>query len=188
MRMTLYFAGLLAALAALPVPAEAASYPAPQQADWFARDFHFHTGELMPVLRLASVMFGIATSGGTLGWQSQAATHAEADHLVDAMLGAPPPRDANDFIYQWDASRDYDAAPGLSRISAPLLAINAADDERNPPETGVMAQAMQQVPGGRLNLIPASAETRGHATTAMATFYAEALRQFIAAAPHRDHR
>ena len=45
--------------------------------------------------------------------------------------------DANDFIYQWGSSHDYNRAPGLDKIEATLLAINAADDERNPPETGV---------------------------------------------------
>ena len=51
-------------------------------------------------------------------------------------LAAPFTADANDLLYQWDASRDYNASPGLERIKAALLAINSADDERNPPETG----------------------------------------------------
>ncbi len=136
-------------------------------------------------LRLANVFFGIATSGGTLGWQAQAATHAQADALVDKMLEAPMTADANDYIYQWDASRDFDAAPGLGRIEAALLAINSADDERNPAETGVMAKAMTQVKNGRLYLIPASAETRGHGTTGMAKFYKQQLQEFLDAAPHR---
>ncbi len=46
--------------------------------------------------------------------------------------------DANDFLYQWESSRDYNPSPGLERIQAALLAINSADDERNPPETGLM--------------------------------------------------
>ena len=78
---------------------------------------------------------GIATSGGTLAYQALAPTRAKADALVDERLAAPAPTDANDFVYQWEASRDYNAAPGLENISAPLLAINSADDERNPPES-----------------------------------------------------
>ena len=57
--------------------------------------------------------------------------------MIDERLAAPVTADANDFIYQWEASRDYDPSAGLEQIKATLLAINAADDERNPPETGV---------------------------------------------------
>ena len=124
-----------------------------------------------PSLRLANVFMGIGTSGGTLAYQALAPTREKADALVDERLAAPPPADANDFIYQWEASRDYNPAPELERIAAPLLAINSADDERNPPETGLMAAAMQHVKNGHLLLIPASAETRGHGTTGMARFW-----------------
>ncbi len=136
-----------------------------------------------PSLRLAGAMFGIATSGGTLGYQAQAPTTAKADGLVDRLLAAAPPADANDFIYQWDASHDYDASPGLGRVTAPLLAINSADDERNPPETGIMDGVMARLRGAQYDLIPASAETRGHGTTALARFWAERLRAFLAGVP-----
>jgi homoserine O-acetyltransferase len=106
-------------------------------------------------LRLANVFRGIGTSGGTLAYQALAPTREQADKLVDERLAALMPADPNDFIYQWEASRDYDPAPGLERIAAPLLAINAADDERNPPETGLMAQALARVRNGHLLLIPA---------------------------------
>ena len=46
--------------------------------------------------------------------------------------------DANDFMWQWGSSGDYDASSGLEKIEATVLAINVADDERNPPETGLM--------------------------------------------------
>ena len=88
---------------------------------------------------------GIGSSGGTLAYAALAPSREKADNLVDDRLAAPAPADANDFIYQWEASRDYNPAPGLERISAALLAINSADDERNPPETGLMAQAMTHV-------------------------------------------
>jgi homoserine O-acetyltransferase len=90
------------------------------------------------------------------------------------------PADANDFVYQWDSSRDYDPEPLLGRIRARVLAINSADDERNPPETGLTAAAIARIPGARLHLIPASAETRGHGTTGDARFWAETLREFLA--------
>jgi len=102
-----------------------------------------------------------------------------ADQLVDDRLAAPLPADANDYLYQWDSSRDYNPAPGLERIKAPLLAINSADDERNPPETGTLIRALARVKHGRLLLIPASAETRGHGTTALAKFWQQQLRDFL---------
>lgn len=134
-----------------------------------------------PSLRVANVMFGFGTSGGTLAYQALAPTRAQADELVDVRLAAPLPGDANDFIYQWQSSADYDAAPKLSAIRAPVLAINSADDERNPPETGTMQASLAQLKDARLVLIPASAETRGHGTTSMARFYAEPLGEFMKA-------
>jgi homoserine O-acetyltransferase len=142
-----------------------------------------------PSLRLATVFFGIATSGGTLGYQALAPTREKADKLVDERLAAPVTADANDFIYQFDASRDYnpsnDPPLGLEHIQAALLAINSADDERNPPETGLMEAALKRVKNGRLLLIPASAETRGHGTTGMAKFWAPRLRAFLDTVPRR---
>jgi len=133
----------------------------------------------------ASVFYGVATSGGTLAYQALAPTRAAADKMLDARLAALFPADANDTLYQWDASRDYDPSPGLERIEAAVLAINSADDERNPPETGVMARAMQRVKNGALYLIAASAETRGHGTTAMAKFWKQQLARFLETAPRR---
>ena len=78
----------------------------------------------------------LATSGGTLLSESRA-DRAHADKLVDARLAAPMTSDANDFLWQWGSSADYDASPDLEKIKATLLLVNAADDERNPPETGV---------------------------------------------------
>ena len=134
-------------------------------------------------LKAAVVFFGVATSGGTLAWQKLAPTREKADKLLDERLAAPFTADANDTLYQWDSSGDYDAAPGLARITAPLLAINAADDERNPPETGLMEGALKQVRNGRLYLIPASAETRGHGTTGMAKFYSQPLAEWLQGTP-----
>jgi homoserine O-acetyltransferase/O-succinyltransferase len=138
-----------------------------------------------PSLRLANVFMGIATSGGTLAYQALAPTREKADELVDERLAAPPPTDANDFIYQWEASRDYNPSPGLERIEASVLAINSADDERNPPETGLMVEALAHVKNAHLLLIPASAETRGHGTGVMAKYWQQQLRDFLASVPRK---
>jgi homoserine O-acetyltransferase len=136
-------------------------------------------------LRMASVFFAIATSGGTLAYQRLAPTRDKADKLVDDRLAAPAPRDANDFLYQWNASADYDPSPGLERIQAALLAINSADDERNPPETGVTERELKRVKNGRLYLIPASDQTSGHGTVGQAKFYKQQLQELLQTAPRQ---
>jgi homoserine O-acetyltransferase/O-succinyltransferase len=136
-------------------------------------------------LKAANVFFGIATNGGTLAYQKAAPTREKADKLLDGRLAAPFAADANDFLYQWDSSRDYDPSPGLERIQAALLAINSADDERNPPETGIMERELKRVKNGRLYLIPASEDTRGHGTTVMAKLWKQQLQEFLATVPRR---
>jgi homoserine O-acetyltransferase/O-succinyltransferase len=105
--------------------------------------------------------------------------------MVDERLAVAVTADANDFIYQWEASHDFNPSVSLDKIEATLLAINAADDERNPPETGVTEAAMKRVKNGRLFLIPASTQTRGHLTTGNAAFYAKQLRELLQTAPQR---
>lgn len=136
-------------------------------------------------LRVANVFFAIATNGGTLAFQEMAPTREAADKLLDGRLAAPFTADANDFLYQWDSSRDYNPAPRLDRIRARVLAINSADDERNPPETGIMERELKRIPNARLLLIPASAATRGHGTTGMARFWKTELGEFLAGVPRR---
>jgi homoserine O-acetyltransferase len=137
------------------------------------------------MMKYAISAYQIASGGGTLGYQTLAPTAAKADKLVDDRLAMPVTSDANDFIYQWEASHDYSPSPGLERIEATLLAINAADDERNPPETGVTEAALKRVKNGRLYLIPASTATRGHLTTGNAAFYKQQLQDLLQAAPQR---
>jgi homoserine O-acetyltransferase/O-succinyltransferase len=135
--------------------------------------------------QFASVFYAIATNGGTLATQKAAPTRAQADRIVDERLAAAFPADANDTLYQWDSSRDYNPSPGLERIAAALLVINAADDERNPPETGLMLRALERVKNAKLLLIPASEDTTGHGTTGRAKFYVQALQDLLQSAPRR---
>lgn len=134
-------------------------------------------------IQVANVFFGIATNGGTLALQKMAPTREAADKLLDGRLKAPFTADANDFLYQWDSSRDYNPAPGLEKIKAATLVINSADDERNPPETGLLERELKRVKNAKLFLIPASEETRGHGTTGMAKFWARQLGEFLATVP-----
>ena len=135
--------------------------------------------------RTANVFYGIATNGGTLAFQQMAPTRELADKLLDQRLAAPVAADANDFLYQWDSSRDYNAAPNLDRIKATLLAINSADDERNPPETGLLERELKRIKNARLYLVPASPDTRGHGTTASAKWWKHQLQELLQTAPKK---
>jgi homoserine O-acetyltransferase len=88
--------------------------------------------------------------------------------------------DANDFVYAVDASRDYDPSEGLERITAPVLAINSADDEINPPELGIMERLMPRVRHGRYVLLPISTATRGHGTHSLPAVWGNYLVNFLA--------
>jgi homoserine O-acetyltransferase len=129
------------------------------------------------------VFYGIATSGGDQRLQALAPTREKADQLLDERLRAPFRGDANDNLYQWEASRDYNASPGLERIRAAVLAINSADDERNRPELGIMERELTRIKEARLLLIPGSPETAGHGTTAQAKWWKQSLAEFLQRVP-----
>ena len=129
--------------------------------------------------QFASIFYGIGTNGGNHALFNAAPNRQKADELLDARMKAPFPADANDVLYQWDSSRDYNPSPGLERIRAKLLAINSADDERNPPELGVLDREIRRVKNGRVLLIPASDKTIGHGTTSRAQFWKKDLEELL---------
>ena len=133
--------------------------------------------------QFASVFYAIATNGGNQALYKNAPTRERADQLLDARLKAPFTGDANDVLYQWDSSRDYNPSAGLERIEATLLAINSADDERNPPELGVLEREIKRVKRGRFLLIPASEQTAGHGTTGQAKWWKKELGELLEASP-----
>jgi homoserine O-acetyltransferase/O-succinyltransferase len=137
------------------------------------------------MMKYAIAAYRIASAGGTLAYQTLAPTAAKADKMVDDQLATPLTADANDFLYAWEASHDYNPSGEMEKIEAATLAINAADDERNPPETGVTAAAVKRIKNGRLYLIPASHETRGHLTTGNAAFYKQPLQELLQTAQQR---
>jgi homoserine O-acetyltransferase len=137
------------------------------------------------MMKYAISAYQTATGGGTLGYQTLAPTAAKADKMVDERLAAAVTADATDFLYQWEASHDYNPSSLMENIEATLLAINAADDERNPPETGVTDAALKRVKNGRLFLIPASTETRGHLTTGNAAFWKQQVKELLQTAPQK---
>ncbi len=120
-----------------------------------------------------------------LQWQQQAPTRDEADELFDELVhGYMDTLDANDLLYQIEASSDYDPAALLEQIEAPLVAINSSDDQVNPPELGIMEAAMKRIKDSLYILIPTSDETNGHRTYA----FAELWQQHLAALLEKSKR
>ncbi len=138
-----------------------------------------------PAMQRHLLVFNLATAGGNQGLQAQAPTSEKGDQLIAKALAQPFRGDANDLLYQWESSFDFDASAGLDRIQAPVLAINSSDDERNPPEFGVMEREIARLKNGRYLLIPGGPDTRGHGTTGQARLYQGALADWLASAPRR---
>jgi homoserine O-acetyltransferase len=138
-----------------------------------------------PGLRAAQMMLFIMSSA-PLVQQAQGPTRDNADSVIRAYLDARmASTDANDFLYQFDASRDYDPSPTLSRITAPALFINSADDEVNPPELGMAERYAAMMPRTQFILLPITSETRGHGTHSAPKVWGGYLSAFLAALPQR---
>ncbi len=116
--------------------------------------------------------------------QREAPTRDSADAYIVRRLDAQMKTyDANDFLYQFDASRDYDPSSLLERIRVPLLAINSADDQVNPPELGIIERLITRVPKGALVMLPITPQTRGHGTHTAATVWKEHFVRFMDSLP-----
>jgi homoserine O-acetyltransferase len=115
-----------------------------------------------------------------LPWHRQAATRQNADKYYEDRVKIGVSRtDANDMLYYFDSSRDYNPAPLLESIKAPLLAINSADDLINPPELGIMEREIKRVKQGRYVLLPITDQTRGHGTHTIASIWQGYLKELL---------
>jgi homoserine O-acetyltransferase len=113
-------------------------------------------------------------------WHKTAPTREAADKwYADQIASRLRTTDANDMLYQYNASRDYNPAPNLEKITAAVLAINSADDVVNPPELGLMEKLMPRVKRGRYVLIPTSDQTRGHGTHSLPAIWGSYLGEFM---------
>jgi homoserine O-acetyltransferase len=131
-----------------------------------------------PALGLKCVSF-IRTlmTSGALRLQHRYPTR---DSVIEMMeKDSPIQADANDIIYEMEASRFYNPAPQLERIRAPLVAINSADDEINPPELGILEKEIRKVKRGRFVLIPTTEETRGHSTHSLPAIWGKYLAELL---------
>jgi homoserine O-acetyltransferase len=115
-----------------------------------------------------------------LQMQKQAPTREQAEQYVDHYLArVMPSADANNLIYYFNASRNYDPSPKLETITAPVLWINSADDFINPPELGIAEKMVKRIPHGRFILLPISDATRGHGTHTVAAIWKDYLAEFM---------
>ena len=148
--------------------------------DWHGGDY---TTPPERGLRTALAMLFTMTSS-PMQQQKTAPTRDAADAFitkyVDDRLRTT---DANDMLYAFDASRDYDPSAKLESITASVLAINSADDVVNPPELGLMEKLMPRVKHGRYVLIPTSDQTRGHGTHSMPAVWKSYLAEFLQPLP-----
>ena len=126
-------------------------------------------------LRTVAQMLWLASSNPVIR-QKAAPTLADADRVLDEYVNNYlKTADANDTLYAFESSRDYDPAPGLEKIVVPLVAINSADDIINPPELGILERGTKRVKQGKSIVLPFSDKTVGHGTHTAAALWKEHL-------------
>jgi len=153
--------------------------------DPIKNDPDWHDGEYktQPIRGLTAAIYTLIMMGSSpLQMQKQMPSKATADSAFDATMKARlASTDANDLLYQVDASRDYDPQPKLETIKAKLLAVNSADDAVNPPELGIVEKEIKRVRYGRFVLLPITEETRGHGTHTIAAIWQKYLADLLIA-------
>ena len=136
---------------------------------------------LRPALQLLYTM-----GSAPLLQHRQAPTRDAADSVIRAYVAAGLTRtDANDMLYYFDASSDYDPSSHLGEITTPILAINSADDFVNPPELHIVEPLIAKVKSAKFVLIPISDQTRGHGTHSLPAVWGNYLKDFLATLPER---
>jgi homoserine O-acetyltransferase/O-succinyltransferase len=135
-------------------------------------------------LELAARMFYIA-GGSALQMQKTFPTREAADRTVEDFAEQfIRMHDANDLLYAFNASRNYNPAPDLEKIKAPVMFVNTADDFINPPELGIAEREIKRVKGGRFVLIPISDQTHGHGTHTWAAVWQQYLKELLEESQH----
>ena len=149
---------------------------------WLGGDYEIQP----PSLRTAAEVLYFMSSNPVLRMK-EAPTLKQTDDLLDRYLAtnALPKLDANDVLYAVAASADYDPGPALEKITAPLLAINSADDLINPPELGVLEREIRRVKHGRAIVIPLSDRTVGHGSHTKAVLWKKELEKFLRKTEHK---
>ncbi len=125
-----------------------------------------------PLHGLLAAQYGLTVmTSSPLQMLKQSPTRAQADAAFDKIKERATRTDANDMLYQFESSTDYNPEPELEKIKARLIAVNSADDQVNPPELGILERDIKRVKNGRYVLIPISDQTRGHGTHSVAKLW-----------------
>ena len=125
-------------------------------------------------------------SSAPLVQHKQAPTRDKADTVIRAYIdNAMKTTDANNMLYYFNASRNYDPSSHLEQITTPILAINSADDFVNPPELGIVEKLITRVKNAKFVMIPISDQTRGHGTHSIPAVWGNYLKDFISTLPER---
>jgi homoserine O-acetyltransferase/O-succinyltransferase len=128
----------------------------------------------------AAIYIMMVLVSSPLQWQKEAPTQQAADAMFERMVKRYRElEDANDMLYAFDASRDYNPEPELEKITAPLIAVNSADDQVNPPELDIVPKLIGRVKRGRFVLIPISDQTRGHGTHSYPAVWKQYLAELL---------
>ena len=151
--------------------------------DAIRNDPAWNNGEYktQPVQGLTSAQNILLLMGSApLVWHHQGATRDAADQFYESRVKAGVAgSDANNMLYYFDSSREYDPSPQLEKIVAPLFAINSADDLINPPELGILEREIKRVKNGRYILLPITPQTRGHGTHTVASIWKDYLAELL---------
>ena len=133
-----------------------------------------------PVHGLEAAQYGLTMmTSSPLQMQKQDPTREKADAAFEKLMHTAVEKDANDMLYQFASSTDYNPEPELEKIKARLIAVNSADDEVNPPELGILERCIPRVKNGRYILIPVSDQTRGHGTHSVAKLWKQYVSELL---------
>jgi len=120
-----------------------------------------------------------------LRMQKEEPTREKADAFLEERIAqGMKTTDANDMLYYFDASRNYNPEPQLEKITVPLTAVNSADDTINPPELGIIDRDIKRVKNGKLVLLPITDETRGHGTHSWPAIWQSYLKDLLERSEH----
>jgi homoserine O-acetyltransferase len=139
-----------------------------------------YAAEPMQALRSAESILVIAGSAPLYQQATYPTREAATAYVRETVANGMKHLDANDMIYQFDSSRNYNPWPKLESITAPMTWINSADDFINPRNLPIPQEAVKRMKNAQFRLIPESADTHGHGTHTWAKFWKQDLSELLA--------
>jgi homoserine O-acetyltransferase/O-succinyltransferase len=148
--------------------------------DWNNGEYKQQPWGLAPAQEVLLIM-----GSAPLRMQKDEPTRQQADDFLEKFVAARvKATDANDMLYYFDASRNYNPEPQLEKIICPLTAVNSADDQINPPELKIIDRDIVRVKNGKYVLLPITDETRGHGTHSWPAIWGNHLAELLQRSQH----